>query len=92
MSNGSRIILTRFWAVYFVSVYAILVYNAIPGLAGLLRIRLGSALFNILFAGWFFMAFSVCFFVVERFYDRMIIRLARGNEADHEEHDEAQDE
>lgn len=84
MNKGLKIIITRFYAVYFVSVYAIMIYNGFPGLAGLFGIQPETHLYKTVLACWFFAAFTVCFCVVERIANWVIVRHCRERQEDDE--------
>jgi len=75
MSNGLKMIMTRFYAVCFMCLYSVMVYESFPGLARLFSLRPESGIYPAACAFWFLAAFSACFWVVEPKSNQVIARL-----------------
>lgn len=84
MSNGPKIIMTRFYAVCFMCLYSVMVYESFPGLARLFNLRPESGLYPAACAFWFVAALSACFWVVEPMSSRLIARLYQAHLKDEE--------
>ncbi|HPC19755.1 MAG TPA: hypothetical protein PL039_06085 [Kiritimatiellia bacterium] len=75
MDNGIKILLTRFYAVCFMCLYSVMVYESFPGLARLFGLRPESGIYPAACAFWFMAAVSACFWVVEPMSSRLIARF-----------------